>query len=61
MGHPLTSKICPVCGKKFIQAPLTVYRAIWRGKTYNCCCYTCYKTVLGWKENANREKKNSRK
>lgn len=61
MGHPLTSKICPVCGKRFIKAALSVYHTQYKGRTYQCCSYTCYNIVMTMKEDAKREKKNHSK
>lgn len=33
---------CAVCGKRFVKAPLSIYKVIKNGKTKQCCSYTCY-------------------
>lgn len=35
-------KTCPICGREFLPAPMTIYKVKTHRKTFNCCSYTCW-------------------
>ena len=43
--YGISEKKCPICGKKFIPAPLHVYKRSFTGKTKWLCSYHC---LLAW-------------
>lgn len=56
---PFRYTICSICGKQYIKQPSSIYKVMYKGKTNNCCSYTCYRTALRTKEEAiANEKKN---
>ena len=42
MAQNFTPKICPVCGKEFIPAPLTIYKVKIHRRVKLLCSYACY-------------------
>lgn len=58
---PFKFTVCSMCGKQYIKQPGSIYRVMYKGKTNNCCSYSCYNKAKQIKEETIlNEKKNKR-
>lgn len=58
---PFKFTVCSMCGKQYIRQPGSIYKIIYKGKTNNCCSYSCYNKAKSIKEETIlNEKKNKR-
>ena len=52
---------CAICGKDFIEAPLSVYKVKVNGKMLHCCSYTCMREAEKLKPLRGKKKKDENK
>ena len=52
-NEPFKHTVCAMCGKKFIKHPGHIYKVVYKGKTNQCCSYTCYNKAKAVKEDNN--------
>lgn len=58
---PFKFTVCSMCGKQYIRQPGSIYKIVYKGKTNNCCSYSCYNKAKQIKEETIlNEKKNKR-
>lgn len=46
---------CDVCGETYIRPAMPIYRIAYKGKTYKCCSYHCYRSIQKQKEGVDDE------
>lgn len=52
---PGQMKTCAACGKEYLRTTGNIYKLVYKGKTYHCCCYTCYMKLTKLKETRQHE------